>query len=429
VSNDISGYPAGAVQVSLGDYNGGSWHYPSTAAVAADGSYSVSGLAITGVYDLRFSVAAYDVPLFTTYFGAGLDEPLGTDTAAPGIVDSVDATDDVTLVAAGYITGAVTYLGTPVVGELVDAYDSVRPHEYDAENLTDASGNYVIKVVADTNYLVESGGDNGYEYQAYNGHNGCGCTFDAVTVGAGATQPGIDFALIKTVEFDLEQDTTDGISGGELTTGNVVLYNAVAGGFALADNESIDPSSPVDVFLDGTTPGSYRVRINDGSGHWYAIAHWIYFTLGGGVPVSDPYITDSSLDSTHDGCFVPIDGTELGDQVAVFVEIDTSVHAPACGDEPTPPAPVVPSTPRSHHHATTPIPSGLVTLPIPTPTATPTPTETPSASPSPSASATTTPAPVPTSSNGPMPWLIWLLIIIAVILIIAALAFVLLRRR
>jgi hypothetical protein len=421
--SSLIGYPAGAAQVTAGFYDGTSWQYPTSVDVGADGEFSLDETT-GGDYDLFFSVTDFSTPFVDSYFGTGVTEPDGSDATNPGVIDASAATDvtglDVTLVPAGYITGTATSDGVPAVGVYIDAYDSASNTEYDAPAATDSTGAYSIKVAADTPLEVETDGQAPYEYQAYDGHNGCGCTFDPVTVGAGLTKTGIDFNLLEPIDLLSITFVDDPPNSGAPTDGTVELYRQVAGGYELVDSEVVDPGTGESVFeIAGGGNMHLRVSTIDPTTHatvWYSIEAYAVADL---LDVIPPVEYEPPLAPV---CSVPLSALQAGDER--LVEIALLPDTTQCGAEP---AIVVPTAPVVHHHHAI-ITTPSVPVATPTPTPTPTPTETPSSSPSPSPSASTTPAPTVTSSTGGLPWWVWLLIVVG-ILILAGIAFVLFRRR
>jgi hypothetical protein len=425
---NLTTYPAGTATVEVGYYNTGtnSYSYSSPVNVAADGTYSVTATNGPGSYDLRFTISGYAVPFLTTYYGGGADEPADGTIGTSGVIDGTSGSNitgiNVALIPAGYITGVVMAGGSPVIGELVDAYDPILDTYYDAAQLTDPAGNYGIKVVAGTDYVVETGDDNGYEYQAFNGHNGCDCTYDAVTVGAGLTRTGIDFDLQLTANAISIGVFLLGDNGGgssqPLPDGTINLYKSVTGGYSLVDSQLTDASGNAD--LGASNAGDYRIRVSHTDSTptttWYPIEAYEVFNPSNPTPA--PVFLPPGT------CYLPLPGLQPGDQLGVITEIlnDTT----QCGPEPAITVSTVPTV-HHHHHSTVPASAGTVVTPTPTPTSTP--TETPSASPSPTPSSSSTPAPVPTPSPSGLPWWVWLLIIIAVVVILGVLGFVLLRRR
>jgi hypothetical protein len=430
-ATSLTTYPAGTATVAVGYYDTttNTYTYSSPVNVAAGGAYSVIATNGAGNYDLRFSISAYSVPFWTTYYGGGADEPADGTIGTIGVIDGTSGADisglDVALIPAGYITGVVMSGGSAVDGELVDAYDPILDREYDADQLTDPAGNYGIKVVADTAYIVESGGDNGYEYQAFDGHNGCDCTYDPVTVGAGLTKLGIDFDLqlaggpISIGVFLLGDDGAG--SAQPLPDRTINLYKSVTGGYSLVDAEDTDSSGEAE--LGASLAGDYRIRVSHTDPTplttWYPIEAYLVFNPSDPTPPTPVFLPTGS-------CYLPLPGLQPGDELAVIMEITDDPTQ--CGPEPAPVVPTTPSAPVVHHHHSV-VPTSDTVAATPTPTPTPTPTETPSASPSPSPSASSTPAPVPAVSTGTLPWWVWLLIILVVVLVLVGLGFVLLRRR
>ncbi len=405
-----------------------SGHIVGASSIGVDGA-TVTLLTDTTV-DATTTTSGGGVYSFTALaaddYTVDVDAPNYLEQSADANVVASDVTVDMTLVPAGLISGTVRSGGSPVAGVFVDAYDSSTSREYDAPNPTDAAGAYSIKVPLNTPLEVETDGAPPYGYQAYNGHNDCGCTFDPVTVAAGVPRTGIDFDLIKNpveiLTITILDDPTD---PGPPDNSTVHLYRQVSGGYEPVESEPIEPSGESVFEIDGGADMHFRVSKTDPSTHvtkWYSIEAYAIFD--GAAIGSDPLATYGESGEPL-VCTVPLSTLQPGDERLVLIALsaDTSL----CGAEP---AVIVPPAPVVHHHRS----PGLTTTavaPTPTPTPTPTamPTETPSASPSPTPSASSTPAPLPASSNGGLPWWVWLLIILAVIVILGALGFVLLRRR
>jgi hypothetical protein len=421
VQNDISGYTAGTVEVSIGVFTAGAWNYSTPQAVATDGAYSVSAAAVTGVYDLRFSVAVYNVPLLTTYFDAGLDEPLGTDSSASGIIAPVAATDDVTLVAAGYITGTVSS-GTPPVavsGENVEAFDTNSGDEFDAHAPTSLAGDYSIKVSAGASIEVGDDHFGTYYPQFYDHHDLDPSNFDPVIVTAGNTKTGIDFNLAPIAEsvpivFDVvnnpaPQQPADNVAV-KLTVlddlGNVVQLGAgiIHSGTGI---------------LIGTHVGDYQIQFTNSDGKRIAIDRVF-------VPGPDPSDDADDPFFVSGTCSADLGATEQSDLDAgtpAIINVDLNPDLTICNA-----AAPTPTLPKHHHQF---LVSGAAPATTSTPTPTPTPTFTPTPSPSATAEATTTPSPKPlvaSPTSSGLPWWVWLLIIVG-ILILAGIAFALFRRR
>jgi hypothetical protein len=422
VQNDISGYAAGTVEVSIGVFSAGAWHYSTPQAVATDGTYSASAAAISGVYDLRFSVAAYGVPLFTTYFDAGLNEPLGTDSSAPGIIASVDATDDVTLVAAGYITGTVS-TGTPPVaisGENVEAFDINSGDEFDAQAPTSPAGAYSIKVTADAS--VEVGDDHigTYYPQFYDHHDLDPSNFDPVTVSAGNTKTGIDFDLVPVAKSVLIVFDVVNNPAPQQPADNVTVKLTVLDGLGNTVQPGTGTIHGGTGVLIGTSVGDYQIQFTNSDGKRIAIDRVFAPGSNPSPDVDDPFFVPGTCSADLGA----IDQSDLDAGLPAFIDVDLNPDLTICNA-----AAAAPTLPKHRHHfLVAGAAPGATATPTPTPTATPTPADTPTPSATTTFTATPTPKPVPAVSTGGLPWWVWLLIVVG-ILILAGIAFALIRRR
>jgi hypothetical protein len=414
----LSGYPAGAAQVAVGFYDGTNWQYSPSVDVGVDGMYSVNATDGPGEYDLFFTVADSSVPFLSTYSGGSLHEPDGTTATNSGVINATTTSDipgrNIALVAAGYITGKVTSQGVAVAGDDVQAADTITGDEFDTVAPTDSNGIYSIKVPAGDAMAVGIGTDPNNFSQQYNGYSFGANAYDPVTVGAGATTSGIDFILnpldgsilsfLDVEEYEgpsLPTQPMDNVAGYLYVTddnGNVVQTAKVntVGGFGL---------------LIASTPGDYEFEFATSAGQRYAVDS--VSSGGHSLIPSDTCVADL-------GAVTPDDLLPPGERGTLTFVLDPDLTI--CNAAPSTP------TAPTKHHAFVFSGSTTTTAATPTPTPTPTPTETPSASPSPSPSASSTPAPVVASSTGGLPWWVWLLIVVG-ILILAAIAFVLFRRR
>jgi hypothetical protein len=419
LSGSVTDYDGtSSIEVYANYFTGGSWStVGSIGFVQPDGSYSLNAVSAAGEYSITFQVASFSVPYFTTYYG-DLTSPPDPSSSSAGVIEATANENlnglDVGLTEAGFITGTVSSGGSPVDGIDVDAYDNSAGQEYDAVAPTSAVGAYEIKVPANTALQVETDGAPPYEYQTWDGHNGCGCTFDPVTVGPGLTKTDINFALLGSpVEILTLLVGDDGSGTPEpLPGGTVNLYRQVSGGYKLIDSQISDSTGTVE--FTEPSGGNLRMRVSytDLTTHettWYPMEEYGVF---------DP--TDTSGDPVlttppSPVCYVSIPGVPAGGDRIVFLEItpDSSL----CGPEPAVKHPATPGSSGGSSAGTVTTPA--VSTPTPTPTPTPMPTSSPSPTPNSSPSSTASPVPAPSAPGGGLPWWIWLLIVVGILILIA----------
>ena len=130
----------------------------ASAATAANGSYTLTGLA-AGTYDVSFSPC----------FGGGeAVNYVGTDLAAT--VATSPVTLDAQLQPGGTIIGKVTdSSGDPVQGVTVEAFSNNQPYYayfYTPYAVSGSSGTFVLTGLPDNNYYLSVGG-SGYAYANY----------------------------------------------------------------------------------------------------------------------------------------------------------------------------------------------------------------------------------------------------------------------
>lgn len=317
---------------------------------------------------------------------------------------------------------------TTLPGVVVSAVDQNTSEPYfdwltwddDAGPATGSDGTYRIIVPRGTTVdLVATDSTLQYVEQTWNRRNGCGCSFDPITVSAGGVvSPAgpYDFDLI---EYDEMLDVSVyamAWNGTDYGNVDVLLEKDVAGTWTLIDHGETDVDGLVD--LVGAGDGDYRLRY-----------------LVSGVAGVVKLAVEPSCGCGPGGTFALADGgrqTLLGALLAQdYYEVDLTFAKPAGsgggggGGGGTSPAPK---------------PRPPVVLPIGVddaiPSATPTPSATPSSSPTPSAEPTPsrqptdeptpTPDPMPAGDAG-FPW--WILLIIVLVAGIVLTIIVLLRRR
>jgi hypothetical protein len=414
-------------------YSGGAWsRVSSVGSLLPNGAFSLNAVSAQGDYSITFDSDAYSIPYFTTYFGDLAAPPDPTQSPA-GLIDATQKQSigslNVTLAEAGYITGKATSKGSPAVGVNIDAYDSSTGAHYGAQTATSSTGAYSIKVPANTPLEVETDGAAPYDYQAYDGHNGCGCTFDPVTVKAGKTKSGINFALasipVDILTLTLLDDGSDPASPEPFTGGVLSLYGQVPGGYKLIDSETIDGTGEAEFLVP--TSGNLRLRVSfvDPTTHntvWLPIEAYEVVDPTDLSNLSELVPPDPAV------CAVPLPNLQPGDARAVLIEVTEDTTK--CGPEPAVKHPSSPASPASHPGSSGVSTSDLsAATPIPTPTPTDIATPTPSASASPISTPAPTPAPIGSSApSGGLPWWAWLLIVVGV-LVLAAVGIVIFRIR
>jgi cell division septation protein DedD len=417
----LVGYPAGTAQVAVGFYDGTTWQYSSNVNVGVDGMYSVDATDGPGEYDLYFTVSNFSVPFVNSYYGNGAIEPDGTLGTNPGVINNLTATNtsvNVTLVPAGYITGTVTSAGVPVGGQDVEAFDTVTNEEYDANASTDSAGLYSIKVPAgDPISIGVDSGVSTYFPDIYDNQLGVGNHFDTVTVAADQTRTGIDFNLVSVNAYVAIEPYLQTLG---VTPPDLVPVNAATAHLYVSDGLGNDPQVATSYIDNGdglilsSSVGDYQLQFTNAAGKIYAIES---FTFDPTNPNDTEMPANPCIADLHD-----VNQTDLDLRQPFPIEFTLNSDLSICNAAPSTP------TAPTKHRAFVFSGSTTTTVATPTPTPTPTPTETPSASPSPSPSASSTPAPKITTPGGGLPWWVWLLIVVG-ILIIAAIAFVLFRRR
>jgi len=419
----LSGYPAGTVQVGSGFFIGGAWQYSPNVDVAADGTFSMDESTGAGEYDLYFTVTDFSVPFVSSYYGNGAIEPNGTLATNSGVINDLTATNtsvNVTLVAAGYITGTVTSAGVPLAGQDVKAFDTITNEEYDANASTDSAGLYSVKVPAGDPITI--GVDSGlstYFPDIYNNQVGLGNHFDTVMVAAGQTRTGIDFNLVSVNAYVAIEPYVQTFG---VTPPDLVPVDGATAHLYVSDGLGNDPqvaTSYIDAgdgLVLSSSVGDYQLQFTNAAGKIYAIES---FTFDPTNPNDTEMPANACIADLGDVNQVDLDLTQ-----SFPVEFTLNPDLNICNASPSTP------TAPTKHHAFVLAGSTTTTIatPTPIPTPTPTPTATPTASPSPSASASSTPAPVVANGTGGLPWWVWLLIVVG-ILILAGIAFVLFRRR
>jgi hypothetical protein len=416
LSGTVENYDGSAsITVLAGFYSSGSWIQAGTGTVQPDGTYSVRAVTDAGSYDLEFEVQSYSVPQLTTWYGDMVQAP-DPSGSSDGVITASESQDigslNVDLSAAGYVTGVVKSGGKAVSGVEVDAYDNALDNEYDAAAPSSSGGAYQVKVRAGVPLEVETDGNPPYGYQAWNGHNGCDCTYDPVTVTAGATRSGINFNLLKNPALVLTLLFFDDGSGTpEPVPGVVNLYKQVSGGYQLVDSQTSDPTTGEAEFEVGAF-GNLRLRISI----FDPLINKIVWIPIQAYEIFDPSSSDPPAPVQPDNpvCSIDLPNVQGGDSRAVLIEVIPEVTE--CGPEPAIKKHTgSPSIPGNTGNTST---TAATVTSTPTPTPTPTETATPSPSPVHTSTPVSTPKPVPASADSGLPWWIWLLIVVGVFVLI-----------
>jgi hypothetical protein len=192
VVQDGAGGAVGGIEVSVYSAGGLAPEEVGSTVTAADGSYSVGGLA-SGDYLVRFANAFEPAVSWVTQFYSG-QATLATATPVAVTEGSTASGVDAALASGGTISGTVSDSSSaPVVGVRVEVLDSGG--HYVSSAVSEAGGSWSVGNLAAGSYLVRfvPAGENllGEYYPASATQAGA----HAVTVAAGVATAGIDAQL------------------------------------------------------------------------------------------------------------------------------------------------------------------------------------------------------------------------------------------
>jgi hypothetical protein len=319
-----------------------------TTSVAADGTYHLDGVTENGNYVLAVS-AGRDDPYLDVYSGGTTDYVADLSNSwssaisdAAALAGGDDQTfRDITLPDAHVLRGTVVADGDPVIDLCIEAY-SLSVSDDDFCEPTDASGDFSIKVVPASDYVLFVDGYSGsyspffpaYDDQYYDGVD---TEADATVIDATAT--GIDST---SYDFDLtpflanvlgivldDSGATPLLSSDQV---DAYLYLKSGSGWKKIDKQRItDASGPgFSYFLfpdfasgDPFTelePGDYRVRFRDSSG-------WVGFEYA--QRISPPYGDDDYVEFEQ-GCSITFPNVKPGPDSIALIQLDLDRSVKHC---------------------------------------------------------------------------------------------------
>ena len=263
VSDAGTGAPLAGVQVlfyaATGDYAG----FVVTDAL---GAYVKSGLA--GTYFLRtVNSLGYVDELYNNipFTGTSCAIPVTIGTNVSVTAGATTSGIDFGLAVGGTITGTVTdaRTGTPLTGVQVNVFDaSGAPVAYGSTN---TSGFYTTLAQPTGTYYLRTWNNLGYVDELYNNVPCAGgsCTVTTgtgVSVTAGATTSGIDFALSS--GGTISGTVTDAGTGAPLAGVDVYVYNASGSYVDFASTNALGSYTRPDL-----PAGTYYLRTANGLGY------------------------------------------------------------------------------------------------------------------------------------------------------------------
>ena len=311
----------------------------TVATTGTTGSYTITGLS-TGAYKVRFNVNGSGTGLYYSrrVSGDGLDLNHATSIAvsAPATVTGID----VTLPAAGAISGKVTNeSGTAVSGVTVIPYFSVTDTEvWSMRSTTDASGNYTIGGLDPGSYKIQFSNTATLQGGYYNAKSSPFDT-DQITVTANNTTTGIDGKLsaptpttlsFAGVEHMIQADGAEfdqfiiGINSYAATITGLTLKASGPSGFSytFTNADIIRDATRTLVLLkryptnsvNGSTPaplaaGTYTFTLTDALGNISTIAD-THVTVTNTLPIVDSstILYQGNADGSYHFSWTPVTG-------------------------------------------------------------------------------------------------------------------------
>jgi hypothetical protein len=410
----------GATVLVIFDEGGGSWTPSSYVEVEVDsstGEFEVPGVDVDGTYTVAFFMPD-EAPYLDSVLGGQLLGPaIDFDTVETFTVVAEEDYHSVsmTIPAAQLIQGVVSYqppAPDPLVlveGAAVLAFS--EDYTYAAMAETDVNGEYTLKVAPGLSYEVFVSAGSPYLDQYWDGHIGCGCDYDPVTVGAISDPPttGIDFHLLTeddVVTFDVYTSLFDGNDFEDVT---VHLYQQVAG--VWTEVATSDTDSDGLTLLYGLEDNDYRVKFSDGT-TWLPIVDVQDANAPGALPLGSQ-------------CYYDFEGAELGDEYVYDFHLNEGATVGVCGNASAPSGGGGSS--GGHHSGGSDTESTSTPTPTPTPTATTEPDDDGDGGSVPGRS-TDDATDEPTTPPADFPWGGWLIVVVVVIAV-CGVGFVILRRR
>ena len=217
-----------------------------------------------------YFVRTYNTIGYVDQLYSGIICPGGSCTVTAGTPITVTAGAtrtgiDFTLAPGGTITGTVTAAsgGAPLSNVSVGVYNNAGT--WLATAYTNASGQYTLRGLPSGTYYLRTNYNFGYLSQVYSGIN-CGTSCPAVTTGtavtvtAGVTTPGIDFALAAT---GVIAGTVASSGGAPLSGVSVYVYTSTGSTVSSATTNS----SGVYATSFALSTGTYYARTSNSLGY------------------------------------------------------------------------------------------------------------------------------------------------------------------
>ncbi|TGN99958.1 hypothetical protein PN36_29885 [Candidatus Thiomargarita nelsonii] len=256
---DSSGNPLAGIHILVYRWNGTEWEWANSGMTDAAGNYDVGDLN-TGTYRVGFKdMSSWIYAL--EYYNDVLDLNNATDIAVT--VGTPTTGIDAQLALAGNISGTVTdSAGNPLAGIEVWAY-RWNGSNWFAFNLgiTDAAGDYEIKILADGNYRIKFTDPSGsYAYEYYDDVLDISSGTD-VPVTAENTTPNINAQL--SLKSNINGTVTDS-SANPLANIQVMAYYWNGTYWEGINSDLTDSAGRYD--FEALQAGDYRLRFKDSSG-------------------------------------------------------------------------------------------------------------------------------------------------------------------
>ena len=250
VKRDSDNQPIAGISVSANPYS--SAGSGRSAQTAADGSYTITGLA-AGIYRVR--AVAYG----TDYVGEYYNNTTDNNSAAQVVVTAGSTTADIdfSLALGGKISGKVIRDSDsqPIAGLWVSA-NEYSTGVWGGQAQTQADGSYTITGLAAGGYRVRVP-SSGIDYVGEYYDNTADSNFAAqVAVTAGQTTPNIDFSLALGGKIS---GVATSVTGGRPIQGLNVNASRINGGL---NNYSAQTGADGRYTITGLPAGSYKVGVS-----------------------------------------------------------------------------------------------------------------------------------------------------------------------
>ena len=247
--------PVSGAAVFVNDFRTGA--AVGRALTAADGKYTVSGLA-TGQYRVQVNARQAGFPVI--YYSGATDAASATAvdvTDTGGTLPSVTGSINFTLSTGGSLSGVVRRASDNTVIANADVWVEAYDGGEGSGSRTASDGTYTITGLPAGDYRVEaSSRDQGFAAEYYQETSDFQSA-TRVTVSTGATATGVDFTLSAggTISGTVTRE-----SGGTAISGADVSAHSDTGGWGHATTATDGTYS-----ITGLPSGSYRVRVEASS--------------------------------------------------------------------------------------------------------------------------------------------------------------------